>query len=153
MEKLDKLKDLFRPVLDECGVSLYELSWNGKEKTLQLSIIRPDGTMDLDTCCDVSEKISELLDREDPISQEYTLEVCSPGAEREIRDLDELAHMIGTYVFVRMHENVGKLHEVTGEITEADDTSVTIEYRDKAVKKKVTTAKDNIEFIRMAVRI
>ena len=61
MEKLDKLKDLFRPVLDECGVSLYELSWNGKEKTLQLSIIRPDGTMDLDTCCDVSEKISELL--------------------------------------------------------------------------------------------
>ena len=109
--------------------------------------------MDLDTCCIVSEKLSELLDREDPISSEYTLEVCSPGAEREIRDLSELKNMQGAYVYVRLKQAVNKKTEVTGEIIETDDEQIVIEYRDKAVKKKLAAELQNIDFIRMAVRI
>ena len=154
MENTEKLKELFKPVLDECGVSLYELNWTGgHEKNLQVSIIKPDGSMDLDTCCIVSEKLSELLDREDPISSEYTLEVCSPGAEREIRDLSELKNMQGAYVYVRLKQAVNKKTEVTGEIIETDDAQIVIEYRDKAVKKKLAAELQNIDFIRMAVRI
>ena len=55
-----------------------------------------DGSMDLDTCAEVSEKLSALLDAEEGFKEPYTLEVCSPGAEREIRDLKELEGMTWT---------------------------------------------------------
>ena len=94
MDRTERLREMFLPVLEECNVRLYDLAFrtNGKEHTLEVSIMKSDGSMDLDTCAAVSEKLSEVLDREDPIAEEYTLEVCSPGAEREIRDLDELEH-------------------------------------------------------------
>ena len=154
MDRIERLKDMFMPVLNECDVTLYELNWlNGKDRILQVCIMKKDGTMDLDTCAAVSEKLSELLDASDPIDEEYTLEVCSPGAEREIRDLDELGHLTGAYVFLKVKEPVRKMSEITGEITAVTETSVTVEYRDKAVKRKAEIQKDNIAFIRMAVRI
>ena len=154
MEKTEKLKELFQPVFDANGVVLYELKWiNSGERTLQVAIMKKDGTMDLDTCADVSEQLSELLDREDPIPEEYTLEVCSPGAEREIKDLDMLDRMVGAYVFVRLSKPVRKMTEFTGEIKEVEDSLIRLEYRDKAAKRTAEFTKEDIEFIRMAVRI
>lgn len=155
MDRTERLREMFLPVLEECNVRLYDLAFrtNGKEHTLEVSIMKSDGSMDLDTCAAVSEKLSEVLDREDPIAEEYTLEVCSLGAEREIRDLDELDHMQGEYVYVRLCHPFKKMLEFTGEILEVKDGNVILEYRDKAARRKAEFPKEDIEFIRLAVRI
>lgn len=153
MEIVDTVRQLIQPVLDEEHVLLYDVTWIRNEHTLQVSIMKEDGSMDLDTCAEVSEKISALLDQNDPIQGEYTLEVCSPGAEREIRNLDELDHMIGSYVFVRLKEPFKKMTELTGEIASVENGVITLDYRDKAAHRKAEFTKDNIQFIRMAVRI
>jgi ribosome maturation factor RimP len=154
MDKTERLKKLIEPVLAENNIKLYEVKWTGtgKDHTLEVAIMKEDGTMDIDTCADMSEKIGEVLDREDPISEEYTLEVCSPGAEREIRDLDELDHMSGSYVYVRLKHPFKKMLEFTGTILDVTDGTVHLEYRDKAAKRKAEFTKDNIDFIRMAVK-
>ena len=153
MDRIEQLTAMFQPVLDACDVVLYELKWlGGKEATLQVSIMKPDGTMDLDTCASVSEKLSDLLDAEDPIDEEYDLEVCSPGAEREIRDRSELDRMTGAYVYMKLSEPVKKMSEITGEITAVTDSTITVEYKDKAVKRTADVERSNIAFIRMAVR-
>ena len=154
MDRDEHLKELFQPVFEKNHVKLYELTWNnsGKDHTLEVAIMKEDGSMDLDTCAAVSEQLSEILDREDPISEEYTLEVCSPGAEREIRDLNELDHMIGEHVFVRLKHPFKKMLEFTGDILEVDNDVVHLEYRDKAAKRKAEFTKDNIDYIRLAVR-
>lgn len=152
MDRTEELKQLFAPVFENTNVKLYEIKWiSGKENTLEVAIMKDDGTMDLDTCAEFSEKLSEILDAKDPINEEYTLEVCSPGAEREIRDLNELA--AGQYVFVRLKEPFKDQVEFTGEIVRVEGSVVTLEYRDKAVKKKAVFEKENIKFIRMAVKI
>lgn len=154
MERTDKLKELFQPVFDEMGVKLYEIKWiSGSEKTLQVAIMKADGTMDLDTCADVSERLSEVLDAADPISEEYTLEVCSPGAEREIRDLSELDQLAGSYIHVRLSAPFKKMTEITGELVSVEDGIVTMSYRDKAATRKAQFPRTDIEFARMAVRI
>lgn len=154
MERLEKLKELFQPVFDELGVKLYELKWiNDREHTLQVAIMKADGSMDLDTCADVSERLSEILDEADPISEEYTLEVCSPGAEREIRDLDELDGMAGSYIHVKLAKPFKKMNEITGELVSSENGVVTISYRDKAATRKAEISKEDITFARMAVRI
>lgn len=154
MDRIDYLRELLQPVLDECDVRLYEIKWlGGKDHTLQVAIMKSDGSMDLDTCADVSEKLSEVLDAADPIKEEYTLEVCSPGAEREIRDLNELDEMAGSYVYVRLREPFKKMLEFTGEIQSVENGVIRLEYRDKAVKRTAEFSRDNIEFIRLAVRL
>ena len=154
MKNTDKLKELFQPVFEELNVKLYELKWiNDRERTLQVAIMKEDGSMDLDTCADVSEKLSEVLDVADPISEEYTLEVCSPGAEREIRDLEELNHLNGSYIYVRLSRPFKKMIEITGELVSCENGTVTMSYRDKAATRTAQFPKEDIEFARMAVRI
>lgn len=155
MDKLNTLQELFQPILDESDVKLYEMKWvnSGKDHTLQVSIMKSDGSMDLDTCAAVSEKLSELLDEKDPIPEEYTLEVCSPGAEREIKDVNELDHLTGSYVYVRLKEPFKKMLEFTGEIKEVSGDDIKLEYRDKAARRIAEFTKQNIDYIRMAVRI
>lgn len=152
MDRIDELKELFSPVFASGDISLYEIKWiSGKENTLEVSIMKADGTMDLDTCADISEKISQILDEKDPINEEYTLEVCSPGAEREIKDLAELHS--GQYVYVRLKEPFKNMTELTGEIIDAEESTVILQYRDKAATRKAVLDRSNIEYARMAVRI
>lgn len=151
MENNTKLLEAVEAVLEPMHVKLWELTWTG-DHVLQAAIMKEDGTMDLDTCAEVSEALSEMLDEKDLISGAYTLEVCSPGAEREIRDLEELKSKEAPYVFIRTVHPVRKLKELTGTVLSFTDGVITLEYRDKAVKRTAEIEADNIEFIRYAVK-
>lgn len=154
MDKIESLKELFQPVFEKNNVQLYEMVFRnaGKDRTLEVSIMKEDGSMDLDTCAAVSEGLSEILDEKDPIDSEYTLEVCSPGAEREIKSLDELKE--GQYVFVRLKHPFKKMLEFTGEILDINEEGlIHLSYRDKAATKKAEFNKEDIDFIRMAVKL
>ncbi len=154
MAKLDLLKPDLETFLQSCGVNLYAVQWlrQGSERTLQVAIMKPDGSLDLNTCAEVSEKLSAWLDEHDPSEASYTLEVCSPGAEREIRDLSELEHMPDPYVFIRLIHPVNRKKEFTGTITSIQDGVYTLSYRDKAVLKTLTFTAADLEYIRLAVR-
>jgi len=52
--------------------------------TLQIMAEKPDGTMEIDDCAGLSEIVSAVLDVEDPIEKEFTLEVSSPGIDRPL---------------------------------------------------------------------
>ncbi len=154
MENTDKIKELIEGPMHDIGLDIYEMKWlKGKDKVLQISITNKENKIDIDTCALASEKISEILDREDPIPSEYTLEVCSPGAEREIKNLSDLLEMNGGYVYIQMKEAVKSLMDVTGEIIETSENGILIEYRDKAAKRKLEINLDNIAYARFAVRI
>ncbi len=155
MEKPEELKQMIRPILEECQVNLYDLKWtgSGKNRTLEISIVNPDGTMDLDTCAAVSERLSEFLDTVEGLDDAYTLEVCSPGAEREIHDIQELAGMTSPYVYLRLHHSIDKKNEYTGEVTSVDQEKITVSYKDKTRTKEVVIPLDEISYIRLAVHI
>ena len=155
MDRTERIKEMFAPILQQMDIRLYDLVYHtsGREKILEVSIMKQDGSMDLDTCAAVSERLSEVLDENDPINEEYTLEVCSPRAKREIRDLNELDAMAGEYVFDRLREPFKKMLEITGEILSVENDLITLEYRDKAARRKAEFTKDNIDYIRLAVRI
>ena len=153
MKQLDKLKELFDPVLKEKDLELYELEWLSKTKTLQVVITNKTNTVDLDKCVLASEVLGNILDENDLIDSDYTLEVCSPGAEREIKDINELKDLKGSYILVKLKEPHKSFSEIKGEIIETADDSITIQYRDKAATRKAEINLDNISFARFSVRI
>ncbi len=153
MEKLEQIKQQIQPVLDQFNVELYEMNWQKAKKstTLQIAIMHEDGSMDLDTCANVSEKISELLDQLDLVEEEYFLEVCSPGAERLLRNEKEVAAALGKKVAVTLKQEIKGMKEVNGILKTFSDGLVEVEYREKAVVRRLDIPYESIDKIRLAV--
>lgn len=154
MISLEELKEKIRPALDENQVHLYEMKWvsQGTEKILQIAVMKDDGGLDLNTCADTSESISAILDADERMDESYTLEVCSPGAEREIKDLSELDRIKDAYVYIRLAHPIRKSLEFTGTVTGRENGILKLEYRDKAVKRVIEIEEPEIELIRFAVK-
>jgi ribosome maturation factor RimP len=56
---------------------------------------RPDGTMNVEDCAELSRALSEFLDAEDPIEGDYVLEVSSPGIDRPLTRVSDFARWSG----------------------------------------------------------
>ena len=73
------------PVIEDLGFRLVRarmIDHNGL--TMQVKAERPDGTMSVDECEQISKALSPVLDVEDPVSQAYSLELSSPGIDRPL---------------------------------------------------------------------
>ncbi len=66
--------------------------------------IDSDRGVNLDDCEAVSEKLSEVLDEKDPISDAYFLEVSSPGAERPLKKKADVEKAVGKG-YMQQHMN------------------------------------------------
>lgn len=85
-----RLAALLVPSMEGMGFELVRLRvMSGKKVTLQIMAERPDGTMEVEDCAELSRNVSAILDVEDPISGEYTLEVSSPGIDRPLTRLQD----------------------------------------------------------------
>ncbi|WIV50756.1 ribosome maturation factor RimP [Marivivens sp. LCG002] len=85
-----RIAEIIDPVIADMGFELVRIRlMTGKESTLQIMAQRPDGTIEVDDCADISNAVSALLDVEDPIIDAYTLEVSSPGIDRPLTRLKD----------------------------------------------------------------
>lgn len=155
MNQEAKIKEALLPLLEAQKVTIYDIVWmrEGKHKILQISIERNDGSVDVDLCANMAEIISEKLDEIDVIENEYMLEVCSPGAERKLRNENEIKNAVGKYVYAKFKNPVGKLNDVKGTLLSVSENVCCIEYMDKTFKRQVNVQIDNCSLIRLAVKI
>ncbi|MEG1255187.1 ribosome maturation factor RimP [Clostridium sp.] len=81
----EKLNDKISNIVEKLGFELYHLEYvrEGGQNILRIFIDNENGVA-LDKCILVSKAVSEMLDIEDPIVEEYNLEVSSPGIFRTL---------------------------------------------------------------------
>jgi len=85
-----RLADILTPVIEGMGFELVRIRlMSGKTKTLQIMAERPEGGIEVDDCAEISTAVSALMDVEDPIEDNYTLEVSSPGIDRPLTRLKD----------------------------------------------------------------
>lgn len=152
---MDRLKKWIEPILAENGCRLYDLEWltNEKPPLLRISIEKLEGAVDLDTCASCSDAIGTFLDEKDWYDKEYNLEVCSPGAERELKNEEQMQNAIGSYVYVKLKNPKQRLDHVFGDLKEVQEESVTIQYKDKTRNKEIEIDRENISLIMTAVKV
>ena len=63
---------------------------------------RPDGTMSIEDCENVSVALSPVFDVEEPMAQAYRLEISSPGIDRPLVRESDFARAIGHEARVEM---------------------------------------------------
>ncbi len=154
MELLDKITAFIEPVLQTHDVYLDDIEYvkQGNDYFLRVYIEKNQGSLDMETCVSVSEAISLLMDEHDPISDEYYLEVSSPGAEKPLRTFEKVCGSIGQYVYAQLINPVAGIEEVEGTILDIQGEIITFEYLAKNIRKKVDIDYNNIKFIRLAVK-
>lgn len=117
------ISGLVQPVLSALGLELWGIEYLGQGKRSMLRIyIDKEGGVDIEDCAEASRQISLLLDVEDPISSEYTLEVSSPGLDRVLFTPEQYRGCLESMVKLRLKQNIdgrrnykGRLLAVEGE--------------------------------------
>ena len=102
-QKVQALTDILTPAVAACGFELWGLEFfpQGRRSCLRLYIDGPEGVT-VEGCAQVSHQVSGILDVEDPIAGEYTLEVSSPGWDRPLFSLPQYARYVGSEVMLRL---------------------------------------------------
>ncbi len=96
MVAADQIEKLLAPSVAAMGYDLIRVRLGGGARpVLQVMAERPDGTMNVDGCAEVSRAVSAILDVEDPIAGEYELEVSSPGIDRPLVRLKDFERFVG----------------------------------------------------------
>jgi len=73
------------PVLADLGFRLVRVVLSGRNgSTVQIMAERPDGTITVAECAEISRRLSPALDAHDPMPGQYNLEVSSPGIDRPL---------------------------------------------------------------------
>ncbi len=94
----ETLNGLIEPICEQMGYDLVRLQLQGgnSRKVLQIMAERKDRrAMTVDDCADLSRAISPVLDEHDPIEDNYTLEVSSPGIDRPLIKLADFDRFKG----------------------------------------------------------
>jgi ribosome maturation factor RimP len=119
---------LVAPIVADLGLDLYDLEFRGG--TLRITVDTPPGSpggVDLEAISLATRLISRDLDHHDPVPGHYTLEVTSPGLERNLRTPAHFQREIGKTVHVRLRDmGVGQDRRVQGALTAADDRGFTL---------------------------
>ena len=104
------LEDLIEPVVTAQGYELVRVLTMGGESrpTLQVMIDVADHSRDVtvDDCAIVSKALSDMLDEKDPIENQYSLEVSSPGLDRPLTKLEHFKRYIGYEIRLETTEKV-----------------------------------------------
>ncbi|WP_460859663.1 ribosome maturation factor RimP [Rheinheimera gaetbuli] len=123
-----KLTELLLPTVEAVGFELLglELVQAGRHSTLRLYIDHADG-VNVDDCATVSREVSAILDVEDPITNEYLLEVSSPGLARPLFNAEHFAAVVGQKIEVKLAIPQDGRRKFKGVLTAIEDDMLIVE--------------------------
>jgi len=124
----DQLGELLGPIVVGLGYELWEIEYAPRAGggLLRLYIDSPDG-ISLDDCEKVSRAVSAMLDEADPIPNEYTLEVSSPGLDRVLRTQAHFLRFAGSRVKVEMIQQINGRKRFQGRLKQVGQGEITLE--------------------------
>ncbi|MGI9246417.1 MAG: ribosome maturation factor RimP [Steroidobacteraceae bacterium] len=126
----DTLATLLQPVVAGLGYELWELEYApGRGNGLLRIYIDTDAHagITVEDCERASRAVSEVLDAQDPIPGNYTLEVSSPGIERPLRTARHFAPYAGEQVYVETMQAVDERRRFKGRLLASDAEAIEVE--------------------------
>ncbi|MEE2950322.1 MAG: ribosome maturation factor RimP [Pseudomonadota bacterium] len=123
-----KVAEIIEPAIEQIGYRLVRVRISGMNgMTLQIMAERPDGTMTVEGCEEVSRAISPVLDVEDPIDKAYHLEVSSPGIDRPLVRHSDFETWAGFLMKLETSRLVGERKRFRGKVVKVEPNQITID--------------------------
>ena len=125
-----RLADIVGPVIEGLGFELVRIRlMGGRTRVLQIMADRPDGGIEVDDCATISTAVSAVMDVEDPIEENYVLEVSSPGIDRPLTRLKDFDMWVDYEARIETTELIDGRRRFKGTLqgTEGDEVLIEIE--------------------------
>jgi len=124
----DKVFLLINPIVIDMGYELLGIEYvgSGKNSVLRLYIDCEKG-IGVNDCETVSRQVSAIMDVDDPIKEQYNLEVSSPGIERPLFVIEHYQRFLGHDIRLRTYRKIDGRKNFTGCIGSVGQASNTIE--------------------------
>ncbi len=141
--------ELAQPIVNDFGLTLWDVRYvkEGAQWYLRVFIDK-EGGVDINDCENVSRAIDKPLDELDPITDNYILEVSSPGIERELVLDTHFEQFIGADIMVKMIrpiDGIGK--EFKGVLKAYENGEVTI--ADHSDENQIVISKKDAAYIKL----
>ena len=126
-----RVMGLLEPTVSALGYELLGVEYlaQGKHSRLRVYIDSPAG-IGLEDCETVSHQVSGVLDVDDPIRGQYSLEVSSPGLDRPLFQADHFARFAGQKLKLRLHKPHDGQRNFHGRIEAVKDGNIYISMDD-----------------------
>ena len=153
MSVIERVENLLLPICEQTGTYLVDVEYVQENGNWFLRIfVDTEEGLTMDECVAVTELISEKLDEEDFIIEEYMMEVSSPGAERPLKTAESLGEAVGHHVNIIVDKPINDVTEFQGDLISFDDSLIVVECLFKTRKKKIEIPYSNVKKARLAVK-
>ena len=124
----DGLIKLLEPTVERLGYELcdLELKLGGRDGMVRVFIDK-DGGVDIDDCEAVSRQVSAILDVEDPLPGNYTLEVSSPGLDRALTKPAHFQRFMGEDIRVKLRFPLDGRRNFKGALKSVNEENIEVE--------------------------
>ena len=135
---------LGRPIVESLGLELWDVRYlkEGANRILRIYIDSENGVT-IEDCENVTRAVDAPLDELDPIAESYTLEVSSPGIERELVRDEHFDRFLGAPVMIKLiRPDENGERELKGTLIANEGGSITIRREDAS--ESVIIKKDTV---------
>ena len=135
MTSLERIREFAATLAGVYGLEVFDVTY-GRESgrnVLRVVLDRPgpsataEDSVSLEHCAKVSEELSAVLDVEDVVPAEYTLEVSSPGLDRPLRSRGDYERFAGRFAKIVTAEPVSRQTAFAGHLRGVDGDDVLFE--------------------------
>ncbi|HEX3846660.1 MAG TPA: ribosome maturation factor RimP [Steroidobacteraceae bacterium] len=129
---------LLEPAVEALDYELVDVEFarEGRGGTLRLYIERRPVAagvgVTVDDCARVSHAVSQVLEAQDPIKGNYTLEVSSPGFDRILRTRAHFERFVGERIFAELKLPIEGRKRFAGVLKSVADDTIVVEVDGKA---------------------
>lgn len=129
----EPLRDVVAPLVSEADLDLEELTVTPADGIRTVSVVvDSDNGVDLDTCAELSQRLSNALDDAGVLGEgRYDLQVSSPGAERELTAPRHWRRAIGHLAHLVLDDGT----RLTARIADVGDTTAVVDVERAPAKK------------------
>lgn len=123
----ERLWQRVEPFLAAEGVELDDLDVRGRGTgRIVRVVVDAEGGVDVERVAELSRGVSRLLDEDEEFDGSFTLEVSSPGLERDLKRPAQYRKVVGREVDIRTKEPVSDARRHVGVLDGVDDDAVTV---------------------------
>ena len=147
----DKIMEFVSEEIKKTEYKLVDVLVNKSKNTHVEIAIDKDGGITLGECSEFNKKVTFWIDEEHIIQGFYTLDVCSPGLDRELKSETSFLWGIGKKVAVSLHNPIEGNSVVKGKLVKRDDNgAIDIEVEGKEI---LQIERENIAKVKLEVSI
>jgi ribosome maturation factor RimP len=147
----EELKEHIREEAERFDYQLVDISTKGRDTFFMEVVLDKEGGITLDECGEFNRRITSWIEEQNLFKGSYTLDVCSPGLDRELKSEGDFSWALGKEVKVTMHKAIGGKSVIIGELLEVDNkTDIVIK---EAGGSKIHVDMDNVAKAKLHVEI